>query len=100
MRSLVDFLARALVDDPSQVDVTEGGDDTAKVYKLKVAKGDLGKVIGKKGRTARALRTVLAAVTARSNTRYTLEIVEPPAAPPPAPAATPPAPPAHGIPQT
>jgi predicted RNA-binding protein YlqC (UPF0109 family) len=81
MRPLVDYLARALVDDPSQVEVTESGDDVAKVFKLKVAKGDLGKVIGKKGRTARALRTVLAAATSRGTTRFTLEIVEPPLPP-------------------
>ena len=91
MRALVDYLARALVDDPSKVEVEEAGDDTSRVYKLKVAKGDLGKVIGKKGRTARALRTVLGAVTARDTVRHVLEIIEPPRDAPPAPAVTAPA---------
>lgn len=87
MRMLVDYLARALVDDPSQVEVSESGDDQARVVKLKVAKSDLGKVIGKKGRTARALRTVLAAAAQKTNVRASLEIIEPPmpgAVPPPA----------------
>ena len=96
MQSLVDYLARALVDDPSQVEVSEGGDESNRILKLRVAKGDLGKVIGKKGRTARALRTVLAAASQKANQRWTLEILEPP--PPEAPPApsgtTPPAAPA------
>ena len=91
MRSLVEYLARALVDDPSQVDVQETAEGDSVVIKLKVAKSDLGKVIGKKGRTARALRTVLGAATLRTGKRYALEIVEPPAAPPPAPPAPAPA---------
>jgi len=78
MRSLVEFLAKALVDDPSQVEVSEAGDDANKILKLKVAKADLGKVIGKKGRTARALRTVLGAAAQKVNRRFTLEILEPP----------------------
>jgi predicted RNA-binding protein YlqC (UPF0109 family) len=84
MQSLVDYLARALVDDPSQVDVSEAGDDAHRIIRLKVAKSDLGKVIGKKGRTARALRTVLAAAASKFNKRFSLEILEPPppAAPP------------------
>jgi predicted RNA-binding protein YlqC (UPF0109 family) len=56
--------------------VTEFGDDEASIIKLKVSKDDLGKVIGKKGRTAKAMRTVLAAANARSTKRSTLEIVE------------------------
>ena len=85
MRSLVEFLAKALVDDPAQVEVSEAGDDANKILKLKVAKSDLGKVIGKKGRTARALRTVLGAAAQKVNKRFTLEILEPPV-----PVATPP----------
>lgn len=94
MRSLVDYLARSLVDDPSQVEVTEAGDEQNKILRLKVAKGDLGKVIGKKGRTARALRTVLTAASLKANKRYSLEILEPPAPGQPGgapPAGTPPA---------
>lgn len=79
MRSLVDYLARALVDDPAQVEVTEQVEDSGSVLRLKVAKSDLGKVIGKKGRTARALRTVLGAAANKANKRYVLEILEPPA---------------------
>lgn len=86
MRTLVDYLARSLVDDPSQVEVSEAGDEQNTILRLKVAKGDLGKVIGKKGRTARALRTVLTAASVKANKRFSLEILEPPA-PPPAPAA-------------
>jgi uncharacterized protein len=86
MKTLVEYLAKALVDDPAQVDVTEAGDEANHILKLKVAKSDLGKVIGKKGRTARALRTVLGAASQKINQRWSLEIVEPPA-PAPAPAA-------------
>lgn len=93
MRSLVEYLAKALVDDPSQVEVMDGGgDEHNRILKLKVAKSDLGKVIGKKGRTARALRTVLGAAAQKVNQRWALEIVEPPL--PNANNGTPPAPPA------
>lgn len=78
MRVLVEYLAKALVDDPSQVEVGEAGEDPNKILKLKVAKADLGKVIGKKGRTARALRTVLGAAAQKINKRFILEILEPP----------------------
>lgn len=77
MRDLVEYLARALVDDPAPVEVHESGTPDDAVYHLKVGKDDLGKVIGKKGRTAKALRTLLAAVGAKQNTRVTLEIIEP-----------------------
>ena len=77
MKELVDYLARALVDDPAPVEVYESGAPDDAVYRLKVGKDDLGKVIGKKGRTAKALRTLLAAVGAKQNTRVTLEIIEP-----------------------
>lgn len=87
MRSLVDYLARALVDDPSQVEVTERVEDSGSVLRLKVAKSDLGKVIGKKGRTARALRTVLGAAANKASKRCVLEILEPPVPPPPGAAA-------------
>ncbi|HJL43289.1 MAG TPA: KH domain-containing protein [Myxococcales bacterium LLY-WYZ-16_1] len=76
MKDLIEYIAQALVDTPDSVEVTEFGDDEASIIKLKVSKDDLGKVIGKKGRTAKAMRTVLAAANARSTKRSTLEIVE------------------------
>lgn len=77
MHELVDYLARALVDDPEPVVVTEEkkGDDV--LYLVKVGRKDLGKVIGKKGRTAKALRTLLSAAGSLQNVRVGLEIVEP-----------------------
>jgi predicted RNA-binding protein YlqC (UPF0109 family) len=76
MRDLIDYIARALVDLPESVEVTEFGDDEASIIKLKVSKEDLGKVIGKKGRTAKAMRTVLAAAAMKTQKRSTLEIIE------------------------
>ena len=77
MKELVEFLGRELVDNPTHVSVEETceGDDAS--YKLRVGREDLGKVIGKKGRTAKALRTLLAAAGAKQNLNVTLEIVEP-----------------------
>ena len=77
MKPLVDYLARALVDDPAPVEVEEVLEGEDAIYKLKVGQDDLGKVIGKKGRTAKALRTLLAAAGAKQNLRVSLEIVEP-----------------------
>lgn len=77
MKQLVEYLARALVDDPTPVEVYESGTPEDMVFRLKVGRDDLGKVIGKKGRTAKALRTLLAAAAAKQNARVTLEIVEP-----------------------
>lgn len=77
MKDLVEYLARALVDDPTPVHVQEAGSSTELMYQLRVGKEDLGKVIGKKGRTAKALRTLLAAAGAKQNLRVTLEILEP-----------------------
>ena len=76
MKELVQFLARALVNHPEAVEVKETQGDTASVLELKVAKEDLGRVIGKQGRTAKALRTLLHASAARSNRRAVLEILE------------------------
>lgn len=81
MKALVDTLARSLVDDPTPVEVREEGSPEDTVYRVKVGPNDLGKVIGKKGRTAKALRTLLAAVAAKQDRRVTLEIVEPPRGP-------------------
>ena len=88
MRELVEYLARALVDDPEPVEVEADEETDEHVYRLKVGRDDLGKVIGKKGRTAKALRTLLAAVGAKQNLRVTLEIVEPTVEPPEPPAPT------------
>jgi hypothetical protein len=76
MKELVEYIAKSLVDEPESVEVTEQTDDAESVIKLKVSKDDLGKVIGKKGRTAKAMRTLLAAVATRDEKRSTLEIVE------------------------
>ena len=76
LRELVDFLARGLVDRPEEVEVEEVSEPDALVYELKVAEEDLGKVIGKQGRTAKALRTILSAASAKSGRRVILEILE------------------------
>jgi hypothetical protein len=95
VKGLVETLARALVDNPTPVEVHESGGGEDAIFHLKVARDDLGKVIGKKGRTAKALRTLLAAAGAKQNLRVTLEILEPegdaraPAALPPADDVTP-----------
>ncbi|MEJ2220905.1 MAG: KH domain-containing protein [Desulfobacterales bacterium] len=76
MRDLIDYIARALVDHPEEVSVTEVEGNQTSVLELKVAKDDLGKVIGKKGRTARAMRTILGAASAKLKKRTVLEIIE------------------------
>ncbi len=76
VRLLLEHIARSLVDDAGQVSVEEVDEDEETVLELKVAENDVGKVIGKQGRTARALRTVLAAVSAKLHRRFTLEILE------------------------
>jgi uncharacterized protein len=76
MKELVEFIARALVDEPDEVSVSEVDGEMASVIELTVAKADLGKVIGKQGRTARAMRTVLSAASTKINKRTVLEILE------------------------
>ena len=76
MRELVTFLARSLVDDPDAVEVEVVEGDRAWVLELSVAEDDLGKVIGKEGRTARAIRTLLATMSARGRKRAVLDILE------------------------
>ncbi len=75
-KDLVEYVARALVDNPEQVTVEAMDDDTTTTLRLRVASADLGRVIGKQGRTAKALRTLLHASAARSNRRAVLEIIE------------------------
>jgi predicted RNA-binding protein YlqC (UPF0109 family) len=77
MKGLVEVIARALVDDPAPVEVFAAGTADEPVYRLKVGKDDLGKVIGKKGRTAKAFRTLIAAAAAKQDLRPTVEILEP-----------------------
>ena len=76
MKDLITFIAKALVDHPEQVSVNEVEGAQTSVLELTVAKEDLGKVIGKQGRTARAMRTILSAASAKLNKRTVLEIVE------------------------
>ena len=76
MKELISYIAQALVDHPEEVKVTEVEGDQTSVLELKVAKEDLGKVIGKQGRTARAMRTILSAASAKLKKRSVLEIIE------------------------
>jgi predicted RNA-binding protein YlqC (UPF0109 family) len=76
MRVLIETIAKALVDKPDQVEVTEVEGEQTTVIELRVAKEDLGKVIGKQGRTARALRTILSAASTKIRKRSVLEILE------------------------
>jgi hypothetical protein len=76
MKELILYIAKALVDKPEEVVVTEIVGEQTSVIELKVAKEDLGKVIGKQGRTARAMRTILSAASAKMNKRSVLEILE------------------------
>jgi uncharacterized protein len=76
MKELIGYIAQALVDYPEQVNVSEVEGDQKDVLELKVAKEDIGKVIGKQGRTARAIRTILSAASAKTKKRTVLEIVE------------------------
>ena len=76
MKELIAYIAKALVDRPEEVAVTEIEGEQTSVIELKVAKEDLGKVIGKQGRTARAMRTILSAASTKINKRSVLEIIE------------------------
>jgi predicted RNA-binding protein YlqC (UPF0109 family) len=76
MKELVHYIAQSLADFPEQVQVAEVEGNQTSVLELKVAKEDLGKIIGKQGRTARAIRTLLSAVSAKEKKRTVLEIIE------------------------
>jgi len=76
LKGLVELMARALVDHPDQVTVEASEEDATLVLRLRAASADVGRVIGKQGRTAKAMRTVLHAVAARSKRRAILEILE------------------------
>ena len=76
MKEFVEFIAKHLVDKPEEVKVTEIDGERTVVYELRVGEGDLGKVIGKRGQTARSIRTLLAAASAKMGKRAVLEILE------------------------
>lgn len=76
MRTLVSEIARALVDSPGEVVVETMSDQESTVLRLRVAPADIGKVIGKQGRTARSLRTILSAASMKLRHRFSLDIVE------------------------
>jgi len=73
---LIKYIAQSLVDNPDKVDVTEIAGEQSSVIELRVAKEDLGKVIGKQGRTAKAIRTILSAASTKIHKRALLEIIE------------------------
>jgi len=76
MKALVETIAKALVDDPSLVVAAEETEEDTLVIKLTVAKDDMGRIIGKEGRTAKAIRTILNAVSTKDNKKAILKIVE------------------------
>jgi len=76
MKELIHYIATALVDHPDQIQIKETEQDDTIIIELTVAKEDLGKVIGKQGRTARAMRSLLSAAAGKGNKRSRLEIME------------------------
>ena len=76
LRELLNHLARALVESPDKVEITEIEEPDALVFELKVDEADLGRVIGRQGRTAKALRTVLSAASAKMRRRVIIDIIE------------------------
>jgi len=76
MKELLILIAKALVDNPDEVVVSEVGGEQTTILELRVAQEDLGKVIGKQGRTARAIRTILSAAGMKLRKRFHLEIIE------------------------
>ena len=76
LKELIEVIAKALVDYPEQVEVSELEGDQTSVIEVRVAKEDLGKVIGKQGRTARSMRTILSAASTKIRKRAVLEIIE------------------------
>jgi uncharacterized protein len=76
MKELIEFVVKALVDDPAAIDIKEVSGEKVTIYELRSAKSDIGKIIGKRGRTASAIRTIMNAVSARQGKRAVLEIIE------------------------
>jgi hypothetical protein len=77
MKQLVEYIARALVDNPDKVEVNEIVGEKLLMYEIKVGDGDLGKIIGKEGRTAKAIRSIVAAAAMKQGKRAQVEILEP-----------------------
>ncbi|UCD05660.1 MAG: KH domain-containing protein [candidate division WOR-3 bacterium] len=76
LKELIEYIVKALVDNPEKVEVTEIAGEKSIIYELKVGEGDLGKVIGKEGRTAKAVRTIITAAAMKQGKRTVLEILE------------------------
>jgi predicted RNA-binding protein YlqC (UPF0109 family) len=76
MKELIEHIAKALVEKPQDVKVNEVAGESATILELRVAKEDLGRVIGKQGRTVRAMRTLLAAIATKAQKKVSLEIIE------------------------
>jgi predicted RNA-binding protein YlqC (UPF0109 family) len=76
MKELIEHIARSLVDHPEQVVVTEVVGEKTLVYELRVGQGDLGKIIGREGRTAKSIRTIVTAAAMKAGKRAVLEILE------------------------
>ena len=76
MKELLLYMAKNLVDDPASVTVTELNDEDGKVLELRVAEGDMGKVIGRQGRIAKEIRTIIKTVAQRTGEKGTVEIVD------------------------
>ncbi len=77
MQNLVEYIAKALVDHPEQVKISEVEGGTVSVIELSVAKEDMGKIIGKQGKTAEAIRTILGTISRKLKKHFALEIIEP-----------------------
>ena len=76
LKELIEYIVKALVDNPEKVEVKEIAGQKSSIYELKVGEGDLGKVIGKEGRTAKAIRTIITAAAMKQGKRTVLEILE------------------------
>ena len=76
LKVLIEYIVKALVDNPEKVEVKEIAGEKSIIYELKVGEGDLGKVIGKEGRTAKAIRTIITAAAMKQGKRTVLEIIE------------------------
>ena len=76
LKELIEYIVKALVDNPDKVEVKEIAGEKSIIYELRVGEGDLGKVIGKEGRTAKAVRTIITAAAMKQGKRTVLEILE------------------------